>query len=551
MAANSVTGSFRGIEVSFSYSGPHIIMSVLNQAEKGRRLRVMYQQQPLGGRVNWTAFQLTPQPQSVVVPVEVMQSHRLAFYVDEHEPISTYTERILEELNLIKDQQLPDSDLDASAPEFDPQANLQSHDTPLEDKYDNVNGNANSVENERPIQETALENATAEEKAEVAVNSQENIIPELETTQPNKSQHADISSLDENATSHQLDAAEKSTLENRAEADSIAQNHQAVDSSISKRKTQYIGQYVPSIAFDAQFKIKVPSLPKSAAKKYPTYIPVHTSSISKKDGKKYGLFGQLGGIFGFSFQKPKKEYYQQQNRILYEKFHSNLEKLENDYNNGFGVSIDNWDLESISEQQTAVLLLNLMVNELCEWKKAAKQGADTKDTLAAKLEKIEEELKLTLKQTRGISAPAPTLFPDRVAASEQDLMDIQKDCDTYLQRFSEKLAALEQKHAEKVKLPAFKKFLVEFVRDKLFPEVAEFSSLNSVQPRLNWFLDLVDYELMPIEPGKTKISMQCHEVKEKRNSDFESNTIVEVLSPGLQSKDGKKVIQTAVVVQAE
>jgi molecular chaperone GrpE (heat shock protein) len=98
---------------------------------------------------------------------------------------------------------------------------------------------------------------------------------------------------------------------------------------------------------------------------------------------------------------------------------------------------------------------------------------------------------------------------------------------------------------------AFKKFLVEFVRDKLFPNVAEFISLNMVQSRLNWFLDLVDYELMPIEPGKTKFSPEYHELKEKRSSKYESDTIVEVVSPGLQSKDGERVIQNAVVVQAE
>ena len=42
MAANSVSGSFRGIEVSFTCSGPHIVMSVSNTTGEDRRLRVMY-----------------------------------------------------------------------------------------------------------------------------------------------------------------------------------------------------------------------------------------------------------------------------------------------------------------------------------------------------------------------------------------------------------------------------------------------------------------------------------------------------------------------------
>jgi molecular chaperone GrpE (heat shock protein) len=56
---------------------------------------------------------------------------------------------------------------------------------------------------------------------------------------------------------------------------------------------------------------------------------------------------------------------------------------------------------------------------------------------------------------------------------------------------------------------------------------------------------------MPIEPGKTKFSPEYHEVKEKRSTDFDADTIVEVVAPGLQVKGGKRVIQNAVVIQAE
>ena len=100
-------------------------------------------------------------------------------------------------------------------------------------------------------------------------------------------------------------------------------------------------------------------------------------------------------------------------------------------------------------------------------------------------------------------------------------------------------------------MPAFKKFLLEFVRDRLFPSVAEFSSLKSVQSRLSWFLDLIDYELMPIEPGVTKFSPELHELKDVCSSDLDTDTIVEVVTPGLQLKGGKRIVQNAVVIQAE
>lgn len=565
MTENSITGSFRGIEVSFSLNGPHIIMSVLNKAENGRQLRVMYQQQPLGGRVNWLSLQLSKQHQNVVVPSDVIQSHKLAFYVDSHEPISTYTSKILEELNQIKVQQDTESKENDSSPELGNDTQQQS-DKPLPEEIlansnGNGNGNGNHIEHEHSKADNLLDVDTLTDIATDINDTEKSGSLENQNTETNKT-NSEFENIGPNylektnrktkadiKTDH-IDIPETTTLENGTKEKSITEDSESIESLTPKRTTQYIGQYMPSVTDDIRFRIKVPSFPKSASKRDASFIPQHSSN-PRLNGKKHSLIGQLAGVFGISPSKSKKAFYQEQNRTIYEKFHAKLESMENDYNSGYGISLENWDFDSISEQETAVLLLNLMVNEVKAWKKSAMQGTNTKKTLATKLEEIEEELKQTLKQTRGMTAPSPTLFPDRIAASEQDLMDIQKDCDVYLNRFTEKLSTLEQKHAEKVKLSAFKRFLVEFVRDKLFPNVVEFSSLSSVQPRLNWFLDLVDCELIPIEPGKTKISDELHKVTEIRNSDCEPDTIVEVIKPGLQSKDGKRVIHTAVVVQAE
>ena len=572
MAPNSVTGSFQGIEVSFVYNGPHIVMSVLNTAEEGRRLRVMYQQQPLSGRVNWTSFQLTGQSQVVVVPIEVIQSHKLAFYVDNHKPIATYTEKIVDELKQIQDLQLSGNPAKSTASESETQPHLNTQNGQPVGNENNTENKANDVTIQTPKHEIGKDDTAADDKSEIAAHlskpktanptsdetldvKRNNATPELAASASLQPQNTDVNSNGNRGHITRQEGVQDEPIpkEKSKVTDIPSQQAQSVDESdpIPKRKNQYIGQYIPSVSTELQFKMKVPSLPKSAFKKQTTFIPPRSTGKSDSNGKKHGFFGQLAGVFGFAFSNKQKEFYLQQNRHLHEKFHANLEKLKSDYNNGYGISLDNWDLESLSEQQTAVLLLNLMVNEVSEWKKAAKKGSTTKGTLAKSLENIEDELKHVLKQTRGIQAPAPTLFPDRTAATDQDLMEIQKECDAYLKRFSEKLAVLEQKHAEKVRIPVFKKFLIEFVRDKLFPNVVEFSSLTTVQPRLNWFLDIIDYELMPIEPGKTKFSPEHHEVKEKRSTDLESDTIIEVVSPGLQTKDGKRVIQNAIVIQAE
>ena len=556
MTANSVTGSFRGIEVSFSLNGPNIMMSVQNKEENGRRLRVMYQQQPSGGRVNWVTFQLSEKSQNVIVPADVIQSHRLAFYVDQHEPISTYTTNIIEELDLIKAQLGIEDQLEEEIEEVEVDTLQETPESVPDTFLPNENGNGNHSVSSELNHDSILNNI---QQAQDNTGDNPSEIDSLDTLDSNNQSTSEskLANMDPapDTPDENIDANSDLTDKNEVPENALKPNSdqptiEDVD-NLPKRKAQYVGRYLPSITEDIRFKIKVPSIPMSSSKQPATFLPPQPLSSGRRNDRGQGIFKQLGGILSLSNNKSKKTYYQDQNRSLYEKFHSDLEQLENDYNNGSGISLDNWDYNELSEEEAAVLVLNLMVNEISSWKKSAKQGNDTKETLATKLEEIEEELKQTLKQTRGITAPSPTLFPDRVATSEQDLADIQRDCKTYLDRFNEKLSKLELQHAEKVKLPAFKRFLVEFVRDKLFPIVVEFNSLASVQPRLNWFLDLVDCEMIPIEPGKTKISSDLHQVREKRSSDCETNTVVEVITPGIQSKDGSRIIQSAVVVQSE
>ncbi len=534
MTTNSVTGSFRGIDVSFAYEGSHIVMSVLNKAEPGRRLRVMFQQQPLSGRVNWISLQLTQHAQDVVVPAEVIHSYKLAFYVDNHEPIATFTEKILEELKLIQEKQSEGDSTDQSL--ADSREQQQQH-------TENVR-----VEKEGTNQEIETQSKT---QTYDVVTSAETRSEPSSNNDPSNHDLAD----NPNSTGKTLENNEvkqtSTTKQTTSELDTPIPNTVAQMPGLLNQKKPYVGKYIPNVITELQFKIKVPSLPKSASQNQATFIPPRPAIGAKSNGKKDGFFGQLAGTFGFTFSNRKKEYYTQRNRHLYEKFHADLEKLESDYNSGYGISLDYWDIESLNEEETAVLLLNLMVNEISAWKKVAIKRESTKETLAKSLQNIEDELKHTLKQTRGMQAPAPTLFPDRTAMTDQDLMNIQEDCDTYLKRFSEKLAILEQQHAEKVRIPVFKKFLLEFIRDKLFLAVAKYSDLPSVQSRLNWFLDLVEYEIMPIEPGKTKVSPELHDVQEKRNCDLESDTVAEVIFPGLQTKGGKRVVQNAIVIQAE
>ena len=225
--------------------------------------------------------------------------------------------------------------------------------------------------------------------------------------------------------------------------------------------------------------------------------------------------------------------------------------MERDYNEGYGLNLLNWNLDRLNEEEIAILLLNLMVNEVSAWQKETGRPTAETEQLTQTLAEADTRLRQILKQTRGVSTPSPTLFPDLLAENQRDLDKIQNECDAYLQRFAGKIVEQEKNHATKIEVLIFKKFLIEFIRDYLFVEVAKSTQGNELPERLNWFLDIVNSEVIPIEIGKTKVSPKHHKVKGARASELETGTIVEVITHGLQSKDGRRVSQMAVVIEAE
>ena len=114
-------------------------------------------------------------------------------------------------------------------------------------------------------------------------------------------------------------------------------------------------------------------------------------------------------------------------------FQDQLAKLERDYNGGYGLNLVNWDPKTLCEEETAVLLLNLMVNEVSAWQKEIGRATPETKQFVETLAEINTRLRQTLKQTRGISTPSPTLFPDLLAENQSDLEKIQSECDAYLQ----------------------------------------------------------------------------------------------------------------------
>ena len=608
MARNSVTGCFRDIEIAFSNNSNYTTMSVRNLVDTKKRVRVMYQKLAMSGLANWTQFELSNTPIMRRLPTEILEAYRLTFFIDNAEPVSARIEKILDELSTLKAEQPAETtpedttELNVLKPESLMQTQDEvntpvlkgSEDTmivsavpPLQLGLDADEHSAPEVQTTQQIERTVVSVPEIEPLKPVSppleTFNDENVpsAPEIEATEQVK-ETTDMpeveipkpvaTSIDEdNYSAPEAEAAQlieesavpsipKVVVPGPSKIEQQPEARRAPTPIVSKLSSPQNAEPAPhTVDANAEFKIAILSLPPSAlaeqrkaeaAAKFGTGDTKYGMRSSKR--KEKGVIRQFVQALGITAGSIRgKIYYREKGEAIQSEFQNQLAKLERDCNEGYGLNLLDWDPETLCEEEIAILILNLMVNEVIAWRKETGRATHETEQLVQTLDEVDTRLRQILKQTRGISTPSPTLFPDLLAENERDLEKIQSECDAYLQRFASKLAEQEKKHASKIQVIIFKKFLIEFIRDFLFVEIAKNIRGNALPKRLKWFLNLVDSEVIPIEIGITQVSPNYHKVKCARSCEFEPGTIVEVVTPGLQSKDGKRVSQTAVVIEAE
>ena len=569
MARNSVTGRFRDIEIAFTIDGNATMMSVRNLVNEERRVRVMYQKLAASGLANWVNFQLINTPVLRRLPTEILEAHRLTFFVDDADPVSARIKKIVDELNTLKPE-LPAE----NTPEDTTELNGLNPESITADQDET--GTPVLKPTEEPIAVPATPSLEMHSRGDETLAPEDEAPQQIEATVEDILQ-AEISelvgtSMDENElpesdieAAEQVEAAPPYTSEVDIPESVVPENEQENEQKSEEKpaptpivmklpKTQNAVPVSQIVDSNFEFKITVPVLPPSALveQRKAQIAALGATGTAPSKLKEKGVFGQLAQVLGLSTGGRRgKTYYREKGEAIQNEFQDQLAKLERDYNEGYGLNLLNWGMNTLNEEEIAILLLNFMVNEVIAWQKETGRATPETEQLVQTLADVDTRLRQTLKQTRGTSTPSPTLFPDLLAENERDLEKIQNECDAYLQRFASKLTEQEKNHALKIEVLIFKKFLIEFIRDYLFVEVAKSIQGNELPERLNWFLDLVNSEVIPIEVGKTKVSPKHHKVKGACASEFEAGTIVEIVTHGLQSKDGRRVSQMAVVIEAE
>ena len=134
-------------------------------------------------------------------------------------------------------------------------------------------------------------------------------------------------------------------------------------------------------------------------------------------------------------------------------------------------------------------------------------------------------------------------------STDTELDHIRNQCVAYIARFKGMLSDYELEC--QVDEAEYNQFISQLIKDRLFNNVAKFIPFNSLCEKMDTFLELVHWEIIPIEVGKTETDARVHEVQSSRQNGVKPGTVTEVVLPGLRRKTDGIIVQKPVVIRGE
>ena len=215
-----------------------------------------------------------------------------------------------------------------------------------------------------------------------------------------------------------------------------------------------------------------------------------------------------------------------------------------------GQPIELGELETSTPSQNVLGFLNLLARDIGKWKTEVVQTDNVNPELVDVLTYRETDITAKLQAIRGESPPSPPpLSVETTPKTESELNAIRNACTVYVAKFQGMLIGYEL--GREVDIAEYDAFLPQFIADRLFNGVARCMPFEELSQRMDKFLRLVGYEVVPIQIGHTKADSRVHEIQGSRQTGDEPGTIVEVVSPGLQQRGGGDIVQKPVVIRGE
>ncbi len=225
-----------------------------------------------------------------------------------------------------------------------------------------------------------------------------------------------------------------------------------------------------------------------------------------------------------------------------------VESLVQTYENG--EPIDYVEIEDPTPSQITLHLLNWIVRSIGDWKDDLEQSGTANPDLIQTLVYASQAMKDKLKEIRG---PAPLLpEPPEVETdvnTDTAYNEFQNECVAYVSRYEGVLIGLQL--GCKIDEKEYDQFIPQFVKDRLFNSIARFVKFDQLPEQLDEYLQLVGYEVVPIEIGKTQADARIHDIQSSQQTNAEPGTVAEVILPGLQRIDNSETVQKPIVVRGE
>ena len=212
-----------------------------------------------------------------------------------------------------------------------------------------------------------------------------------------------------------------------------------------------------------------------------------------------------------------------------------------------GEAIDCVDIENPTPSQKVLLILNWIVRTVEDWANELEQSGAANLDLIQTLGSANQAIKDKLKEVRGPAPPLPEpLNPDTDISTDATYNELKNKCTAYVSRYEGVLIGYQL--GRKIDETEYNQFIPKFIKDRLFNGVARFLSVEQIPEHLDQCLQLVGYEVVPIEIGETEADTHLHDIQASRQTGVSPGTIVEVISPGLRRKVDGEIVQKPVVI---
>ena len=235
-------------------------------------------------------------------------------------------------------------------------------------------------------------------------------------------------------------------------------------------------------------------------------------------------------------------------KAIIQEAQAKVESLAQVYENG--EPIDFIEIDNPTPSQKALTILNWIARTIKKWKNELEQSGTGNPDLIQTLDFANQAIKDKLKEVRGAAPPLPEpLNPDTDVSTDAAYNEFKNKCTAYVARYEGLLVGYQvgRQTAE----TDYNQFIPQFIKDRLFNGVARFVKFDQLPKQVDDFLQIVGYEVVPIETGKTQADSRVHDIQSSRQTNAESGTIVEVVLPGLLRKADGEIIQKPVVIRGE